>query len=305
MMMKRRNVFAAVLITALFIGTSCEKDFFIDLGSGPQQLVVEAYINNEEVLGNYVVLTYSQNYYDTGFLGIPAQGAIVTITEGILDADGTYQWDASTKKTLHEGNVPSVPGGTVPGLYLDTSGFSNRSQALMGKPGKFYLLEIDIKGSKYSSVTGLPQPVVLDSVTCGNYFVDSIYQKARLTLHYKDPDTIGNTQLYYWKNSFNHSKSFGWGAYGSNRFLPRTDDLTNGQYIRVTPNNGFPIGDTVNYYLVSVERRVHDFWDSYYKARDNGGPFATPVKLISNIMGENVVGCFSGFSISPKTLIVK
>lgn len=303
-MMKRRNIYVVALLAGLFIHTSCEKDFFIDLDSAPVQLVVEAYINNEEVVGNYVILTYSQNYYDTGFQGIPATGATVSITEGILDGDGTYQWDASTKKQLHEGNVPSVPGGTVPGLYIDTSGFNNAPTALMGKPGKSYLLEIDIKGSKYTSVTSLPQPVILDSVTPGNYFFDSIYQKARLTLHYKDPDTIGNTQLYYWKNNFNHSKSFGWGSYGSNRFLPRTDDLTNGQYMQVTPNNGFPIGDTVHYYLVSVERRVHEFWDSYYKARDNAGPFATPVKLKSNIMGENVVGCFSGFSISAKTLIV-
>jgi hypothetical protein len=302
--MTRRNVLVMFLLAAMLI-SSCEKDFFIDLKTGEQELVVEAYINNELPMANYVVLTHSQNYYDTAFQSIPVTGAIVTITEGELQRNGAYEWDLSTKKRLTETKVPSVPGGAVPGVYIDSLAITNPSMALMGRSGKSYLLEIDVKGRKLTSVTTLPEPVVLDSVTSGNYFIDSIYEKARLTLHYKDPDTIGNTQLFYWRNDFNHSKSFGWGSFGSNRFIPGTDDLTNGEYISVTPNNGFIIGDTVHYHLVSVERQVYNFWDSFNKARDNAGPFATPVKLMSTIAGENVVGCFSGFSLSTKTIIVK
>lgn len=294
-----------MFIIAGVLFSSCERDFFIDLKTGEQELVVEAYINNELPLANYVVLTYSQGYYDTAYQSIPVPGASVTITEGQLDADGTIVWDAASKKRLFEADIPSVPGGAVPGVYIDSAAWTNPVQALMGKPGKHYLLEIETKGGRYTSITSLPEPVKLDSISSGNYFMDSIYRKARLTLHYKDPDTIGNTQLFYWRNSFNHSKSFGWGAFGSNRFIPGTDDLTNGQYINVTPNNGFIIGDTVNYHLVSVTRDVYNFWDSFAKARDNAGPFATPVILMSTIKGENVVGCFSGFSLSTQTIIVK
>lgn len=294
-----------VFIVAAAIISSCEKDFHIELKNGEQEMIVEAYINNEIPLANYVVLSLSQNYYDTAYQSIPVVGAFVTITEGKLDADGTIVWDASTKKRLTEADVPSVPGGAVPGVYIDSLAFMNPPLALMGKLGRHYLLEIETKGRKYTAITSLPKPVVLDSLTSGNYFIDSIYRKARLTLHYKDPDTVGNTQLFYWRNNFNHSNSFGWGAYGSNRFIPGTDDLTNGEYMNVTPNNGFIIGDTVNYHLVSVTRDVYNFWDSFHKARDNAGPFATPVKLMSTIKGENVVGCFSGFSLSTKTIIVK
>jgi hypothetical protein len=304
-MNRTKAKFLFLMVGWIFVFTSCERDFFIELKEGEPQFIVEAYINNELPTSNYVILSHSQSYYDTGFQSIPEVGAYVTITEGMIDADGTYQWDMTTKKQLVEVDVPTIPGGTVPGIYMDPLAFTDPSHALLGKPGKHYLLEIDTKGEKYSSITYLPQPVVLDSLTCGDHFIDSIYTKARLTLYYQDPDTIGNTQLYYWRNQFNHTESFGWGAFGSNRFLPGTDDLTNGEYMRVTPNNGFTVTDSVNYHLVSVERKVYDFWNSFNKARDNNGPFSTPVKLVSTINGENVVGCFSGLSLSTKSIIVK
>jgi hypothetical protein len=302
--MKRRFAYVVFLMAGVVI-SACERDFYIKLDSGPRPLIVEAYINNELPTANYVVLTHSQDYYDTSWQGLPVVGAFVSITEGTPNADGTISWDASTTKRLTETNVPTIPGGLAPGIYIDSMAFKDPSKALIGKPGKYYFLDIEIKGSRYTAITGLPEPVKLDSVTSGNYFMDSIYKKARLTIHYKDPDTIGNTLLFYWRNNFNHSNSFGWGAFGNNRFLPGTDDLTNGEYMRLTPNNGYIIDDTVHYHLISVQRDVFKFWDSFNKARDNGGPFATPVTLEGNIKGENVVGCFSGFSISTRTIKVK
>jgi hypothetical protein len=291
---------------ALLMGlASCEKNFHIDLDTGAHELIVEAYINNELPELNYVVLTHSQDFYDTSLQTLPVRGAVVSITEGMLDNDGVYIWDASSQKTLVETQAPSVPGNAVPGVYMDSLAFADPAHALIGKIGKYYRLDIEAEGKKYTAITSLPQPVVLDSVHSGNYYIDSIYRKARLTIYYKDPDTLGNSQLFYWQNNFNHRNNFGWGALGNNRFLPGTDDLINGQYMELTPDNGFPIGDTVHYHLISVERKVYNFWDSYNKARDANGPFATPVKLASTIEGEDVIGCFSGFSMSTKTIVVK
>jgi hypothetical protein len=304
--MNGRLLIRSILFSAWVIGClSCERDFNIALKKGPEQLVVEAYINNELPLYNYVILTHGQEYFDTSFTNIPVAGAIVTITEGIMLGDGSYQWDASTRKHLTEAESPQVPGGRIPGLYMDTTVFNNPAQALNGRVGKHYLLEIETKGNRYTATTFLPPPVELDSVTSGHHFMDSIYEKARLTIYFKDPDTIGNTQLYYWRINYHHGNSFGWGAFGNNRYLPGTDDLVNGEYLQLTPNNGFPVGDTVHFHLVSVERKVYNFWDSYNKARDNSGPFATPVKLASTVEGSNVVGCFSGFSLSTKSILVK
>jgi hypothetical protein len=297
-----------VLLTFCLI--SCERNFDINIKANQPQLIVEAYINNELPLYNYVVLGRSQDYYNPGFENIPVTGATVTITEGTLLANNTYQWNTASKVQLREGRLPQPGTPLLPGVYFDTTVLTNPSRALKGTPGKHYLLEIETEGKQYSAITTLLQPVPIDSITSGFHFIDddeeedTAQTRARLTVHFKDPDTIGNTQLYYWRTG-NTGDNFGWGGLGTNRFTPGTDDLVNGQYLHITHSSGFDIGDTVDYYLANVERQVYNFWDSYNKARTNGGPFSTPVKLMNTIRGENVIGCFSGFSLSTKRVLVE
>lgn len=290
-----------VLLSAMAVVlSSCEKDFDIEVKGNQPKLIVEAYINNELPLYNYVILGRSQDYYAPDFTNVPVTGARVSITEGRLVSDNTYEWDASTRKELREATLPQLGNAYLPGVYFDTT--------LRGTPGKHYLLEIEVEGSVYTSTTELLQPLAIDSLSTGYHFVDQDdglnILKARLTVHFQDPDTIGNSQLYYWR-SRQTGENFGWGALGTNRYSPRTDDLVNGQYIHLTHSNGFEIGDTVSYYLVNVERKVHNFWDSYLKASENANPFSTPVNLQSTISGENVIGCFSGFSVNSKSILVK
>lgn len=302
---KFERVCMAALLTLLM---GCERDFDIDIKQGDPLLVVEAYINNELPLHNYVVLSRSQDYYSPNFAGTPVSGATVTITEGDLQPDRTIRWDATTRKLLKEATLPQLQNTLLPGVYFDTMLATNPSRALVGKPGKYYLLEITEGKQNYSAVTNLLQPIPIDSVTSGFHFLDiedgDTIPKARITVHYKDPDTLGNTVLYYW-NQYHTRDNFGWGGLSTNRYSPNTDDLVNGQYIRLTHNNEFGISDSVDYYLVNVDREVYNFWDSFNKARNNEGPFSTPVSLRSNIQGRDVTGCFSGFSISTKTIEIK
>jgi hypothetical protein len=304
--MNRRIYIGWILLTVLFV--SCERDFDIKLNAGEPSLVVEGYINNLLPLYNYVILTRSQSYADTSFQTAPVTGAVVTITEGKLLPDQTYQWDASTRVELQETKLPQLGGAALPGVYFDTTLANNPGHALIGTPGKYYLLEIRVDKQYYTSVTSLLPVIPIDSLTIGNYYIDvdkdTTETKARLTVHYKDPDTIGNTQLYYWnhQDTWNH---FGWGGLRSNRFVPGTDDLVNGQAIHLTHANGFVMEDSVQFYMASVDRSVYNFWNSYNKARSNGGPFSTPVTLQSNMQGENVTGCFSGFSLSNQNIRIK
>jgi hypothetical protein len=84
--MKWSFVFAGILLMGMLAGlASCERDFHIDLKTGDPELVVEAYINNELPTFNYVVLTFSQGYYDTSVQSIPVTGA--TIGTGQLKKD--------------------------------------------------------------------------------------------------------------------------------------------------------------------------------------------------------------------------
>lgn len=300
-----RKIFLPVLAGMLLL--ACERDYDIAIKDGQQQLIVEGYINNEFPLYNYVVLSRSKEFYDPGLENVAVSGARVSITEGER-MNGAIQWDESTRTIMSEGRLPQLANAALPGFYFDQRLSFDSVNALAGKPGKCYKLEIEVAGRQYSAVTELPAPVPIDTLTCGYYFTDSnadtSYSKARVTVHYKDPDSVGNTQLFFWRNGGNQ-KSFGWGALGTNRFAAGADDLVNGQQIAFTQSYGFILGDSVSMYMASVERKVYNFWDSFNKARDNDGPFATPVTLQSTVQGNQVTGCFSGFSVSVRSVIVQ
>lgn len=288
---------------------SCEREFDIELDDNVPQLVVEAYINNEMPQYNYVILSKSKGFYEPGFQNDPVKGAAVSITEGTLLSNNTYQWDETTTTALKEASPAQARNEPVPGLYFDPRLLTaDSANALRGRPGKYYRLNIEAEGKKYWAVTFLPSLIPIDSITVGGHYIDiddeDTFHKARLTIHYKDPDTIGNTQLYFWRYVSAHN-NFGWGTIGMNEYTPGTDDLVNGQYIRLTQSYGFLVHDTVHFMMACVERNVYNFWDSFTKARNNDGPFATPVSLKTNINGENVTGCFSGYSISSKTILVE
>lgn len=286
---------------------SCQQEIDISIPSRPSELIVEAYINNELPLHNYVILGRSLNFFDPSFANIAVSGATVTITEGELLQNNTYRWDQSTKRQLREIRIPVIDTVPLPGVYFDPNLVNNPANALRGVPGKHYLLEIAVGDKRYSATTQILPPIQIDSLTSGYHFNEDgnpDEPRARLTVHYQDPDTIGNNLLFYWKNRENRL-SFGWGAMRTDRFANATDEYTNGQYIRLTHSPGFIVGDTVSYHLVHVERKVYNFWNSYNRARANGGPFATPVALANTIVGQNVVGSFSGFSVSRRRIIMK
>lgn len=301
----QQSIFIAAFFITCIILSSCEKDFDVKLDNYKPLLVVEGYINNQLRDYNYIVLSRSLEYFSTDFQSVGVSNAYVSITEGKI-VNQQYVWDTANKVQLTEVNMPGLPTNFKKGVYVDPRLGSNQQKALIGTPGKSYLLEIAEGGNQYSSITTLLQPVPVDSLTAGYKYTDkedSNKTKLRITNHYKDPDSLNNTQFYYYRYSGNRN-NFGWGGIAKTRSFG-ADDLTNGQYIHLTHPRGFLLGDTVNYYMASVTRDVFNFWDTYTKARENNGPFSTPVTLKTNIKGNNVTGCFSGLSLSSKTIIVR
>jgi Domain of unknown function (DUF4249) len=293
----------AVLAAGILL-TACEKEIDIELKPSRPQLIVEGYINNLVPEYNYVVLSRSQDFFAPDFQSVPVRGAKVTITAGELQPGGTIAWDVANRTTMGEANLPNVPVNFRNGVYFDPRLITSPGQSLLGQPGKYYLLEIEAEGKQYSAVTHLLPPLPVDSVTSGFPFTDDDgLAKVRITNHYKDPDTLGNRQMYYWRFRDNRN-NFGWGGLNRSR-APGRDDLVNGEYIRLTHPQGFTAGDTVNYFMASVTVDIWNFWDSFNKVRDNDGPFSTPVSLGSTIRGADVLGCFSGLSLSSKTVVVR
>lgn len=305
----RRSVQLHSFIFAFVFGSitlvSCEKDINIEIKDNHPLLVVEGYINNLMPTYNYVALSRSLDFFSTDFQSTAVSNATVTITEGEF-VNNQYVWNTRSKVQLYEANLPFVPANFRTGVYFDPRLILDPSNALTGKEGKSYLLEISEGGNQYSAIANLLRPVKIDSLTKGFSYVDTEDKnktKYRITNHYKDPDTLNNTQFYYYRFSENRD-NFGWGGLSRTRAFG-ADDVTNGQQIHLTHPRGFVVRDTVDYYMASVTRDVFNFWDSFSKARNNNGPFSTPVTLNSNIRGSNVTGCFSGLSLDAKTIIIE
>jgi hypothetical protein len=282
---------------------SCEKDIDIEVANVEPKLVVEAYISNQTPQYTYVILSKTVDYFNPVFQGIPVKNAKVSITEG-SKINNVVVWNDATKRDMVELNNPALPSVFANGLYVDPLIITNPTNALVGKVGKYYRLDVSYENNAYTGITNLPDTVKLDSLTYGFPFVnDDSVNQCRITNHYKDPDTLGNTFFYYWRNNENRNR-FGWAGLFKSR-APGRDDSNNGQYIRITHPQGINYNDTITYMLTSVNRNTHNFWDSYLEARNNNGPFSTPVVLQNYISGKNVVGCFMGLSVSEKTIITR
>jgi hypothetical protein len=300
--MKSKLIAAVFLSIAILAG--CERNIDIDLQTGEQKLIVEAYVSNLGPLYNYVVLSNSLDYYNPNFQSLPAKNAIVFITEGTKQTNGSIVWDAASTVQLQELNSPLVPVNFRSGFYIDPRIVFDSANALKGRVGKHYRLNIKFENQDYTGYTEVLQPVPLDSVNYGYPFVDDdSLEKVRITNNYRDPDTLGNAYFYYWRFKENR-RNFGWAGLRKSG-APGRDDQTNGEYIRITHPQAFEYNDTINYMLTHVTRQTHTFWDSYLDARNNGGPFATPVTIKNYIEGKNVLGCFMGLSVSQKTIITR
>lgn len=292
------------MIAMLMLFTGCEKNFDIGLGHTEQQLVVEAYINTEIPEYNYVILSKSQTIQNAEITSIPVKNALVKISEGSLMQNNTIAWDRNATVILKEATLPDVPAGISDGIYTDPKLQTDPAHALRGIVGKYYLLEIEVNGEAYTATTSLLHPIPIDHLSTDYHYTDEDgSNKGRVTVHFKDPDTTGNFQLFYWRHSDN-KESFGWGSLGTSKRIISSDENNNGSYMRLTNSYGFVKGDSITYYMANVTRDVYNFWDSYNKARNSNGPLSTPVSLTGNIRGNNVTGCFSGLAISAATVVM-
>ncbi len=297
-------VWYAAMLHCLLLLTACEKNFDIVLPYSEPQLVVEAYINNEIPEYNYVVLSKSQTVENASIENIPVKNALVKISEGSLMQNNTIAWDSNSTIHLKETVIPGLAANIGNGIYTDPNIQANPLKALRGVAGKYYLLEIEVDGAHYSATTSILHPIPIDSLSTSYHYTDEDgADKGRVTAHFKDPDTTGNCQLFYWRHSDNR-ESFGWGSLGTSKRIINSDETGNGSYMNITNSYGFVKGDSICYYMAHVSRSVYNFWNSYNKARNSNGPLSTPVSLLNSINGENVTGCFSGLAISTASVVM-
>lgn len=271
---------------------SCEKEITVDLPPSTPQLVVEASINQQFPNLNYVYISRSLDYFNPDLSLNGVKDALVYITPGTIVDQDTI-WDDANRIQLID--ISTIPG--VDSLLLGFTGIYF-NPLLLPQVGVPYKLDIDVQGQKVTGVTSIPKPVAIDTL----YWRQEIQDKDTgmfVTFEFTD----GPEQNNYRMAVYNGSSPFliGW---GSASFFRTFDDavLNNGKrpYSFFRP---FNYGDTLSIYLNSIGRKEFLFWESYARAANNGGPFATPVSVKSNITGA--IGSFTGYGVSYRNVILK
>lgn len=300
-MIKKKSTIITTLAILLIL-IACEKEIEIDLPPSNQQYVVEASINSRFPLLNYVFISTTIDYFkpDLSLNGI--KNAEVYITPGkIINNDTIY--NIADRIKLYSIDTLSILVPALDSILSPFSGVYMNPIELIGNVNTPYKLEISIGNGAtlITSNTFIPKITPIDS------FEYRIEPK-------KGKDTVDKAFLKFWFFDGSENNNYrmavnrgadsillGWGACD---FYRTFDDqfLNNGSrpYEFFSP---FNVSDTLNIYFSHIGRKEFLFWQSFGRADNNGGPFATPGSVNSNVKGA--IGSFTGYAVDYKQIIFK
>ncbi len=128
-----------IIFAGLITFSGCEDVIEIKLDDGPARLVVDAWLNNQEVIQT-IRLTYSQPYFESN-PAIPALGGVVKVENGngeIFEfsdqGNGDYNWEPSAGQSL-------------------------------GSVNDEFVLSIDLEGKSYSAFSKMNRVPIIDEIT--------------------------------------------------------------------------------------------------------------------------------------------
>lgn len=298
--MNRAYISLMLLLVPVF-WYSCEKEVKFDLGSSAEKVVVEGTI--ETGLPPYVFLTKSIGFFgkvDLNTLGNSfIHGAKITVSEG------------NNSFVLREYQVSN--SGVMFSFYtVDSADLA--ALLFRGAVGKTYRLKIEYAGQTYESATTIPPPKGLDSLWAEapkpEEMPEDYPNSMLLFARYTDPDTPGNRVRYFTKRN---SELFLAPYYSVN-----DDAIVNGSKVDIQLSAGFNRMDTINlqtfgYFYKgdtvivkwsAIDKGVFDFWRTLeFSYGSTGNPFASPVKVTSNI-SNGVLGVWAGYGNTYDTLII-
>ncbi len=288
--------FLYILSILTFTISACEKEIQVDLPPITPQLVVEASVNTYSPWLNYVFISNTIDYFkpDLSFNGM--KGATVYITPGqIINKDTIF--DKANRYTFADiGNLSVIPGFDsitrgISGVYMNP--------LFKATANTSYLLEIILQdGRTISGRTHVPPIIPIDSMKV-RYEAGGKGGKrnAFFTFWFNDGPEQNNYRMALRKGV--DSVLLGWGSADSYRTFD--DEYINNNtrpYEFLRPFTG---GDTLNIYFTQIGRKEFTFWQSFGQAVNNGGPFATPGNVKSNI--EGVIGSFTGYAVDFKRIV--
>lgn len=291
--MKNKIIFCFSLLNfgLILFFASCEKNIEVDIPEFEEKIVVEGWIEPNEVA--YVMLTKNSAFFSTvdtaALIDMIVQNAVVTVSDGI-----------TTEKlnlTIDQNYFPPI-------LY--------KGSTLKGVVGRTYTLKVEVDGKILTASTTIPTPIPLDSTW---FKVEP------------DKDTLG----YVWAqisdpaNEINYYRLCAKRIGKDKHYIPilgsvYEDKFFNGQSLVFSMNRGFEsyttetedpeamyfkIGDTIIVKSATIDFPVFNFWHSAEtEMLSSGNPFATPTSIPTNISG-GALGIWGGYGVSYDTVIAK
>lgn len=283
--MKKVIVKYVILFIATLQLMACEKEIKINIPASKEELVVEASINQLSPTLNYVILSKTMDYFNPSLSLLAVRNAKVFITEGNIIGSDTI-FDIANQTQFFD-----LVDSPFPGIYVNP--------LFTGKVETPYKLDVElVDGRKISSKTIIPKPVVIDSM---HYWFEPNNKdtNAYFYLQWQDGPDQNNYRVVLKRGSVPFLTGWGYG----DRFYSFDDALINNKPRPFLMLNPFKYGDTVNIYLSQIGRPEYLFWDSFRNAANNGGPFATPVSVKSNVTGA--IGSFTGYALTQEQLILR
>ncbi|MEP6726610.1 MAG: DUF4249 domain-containing protein [Bacteroidota bacterium] len=286
-----------LVISLVFLFSSCEKAINFKLDQTQSSLVVEATIENGQP--PVVILSSSFDYFSAISADILANSfvhnAVVTISNGVK----THQ--------LKEYFYATAANLKVYYYSIDSS---NLASAFAGTFNTAYTLNIQVGGKTYTSATTIPALAKkVDSLWWRKAPDNPDSNKVILVAKATDPPGYGNYIRYFTK--VNRDPFFP----GQNSVFD--DQVIDGKTYIVDVERGidrnakierdtysfFDRGDTITLKFANIDKTCFDFWRTMeYSYGSIGNPFASPTKVLSNINGA--LGYFGGYAVQYTTIIV-
>lgn len=292
-------VLVAVFMTACF--ASCEKEVSFDLGTSAEKVVVEGTV--ETGLPPYVFLTKSIGFFSK--IDLNTLGNSFIHDAKITVSDGTQSFVLREYQISNSG---------IPFSFYTVDSADLNALAFRGMTGKSYHLKIEYNGKTYESTTTIPVPKGVDSLWTEapkpEEIPDDYPNSMLLFASYTDPDTLGNRIRYFTKRNREQ--------FLAPYYSVSDDAIINGTKISIQLNAGFNRmdsiniqtfgyfykGDTVIVKWSSIDKDVFDFWRTLeFSYGSTGNPFASPVKVTSNISG-GALGVWAGYGNTYDTLVI-
>ena len=255
------RLFNKYTLTAMLFTSAmaCKKIITVDLNNAAPVLVVQGNITNEA--GPYTVKLSKSVSYSADNVYPAVTGAVVKITD---DSSG----------------IIDVLTETANGIYV--------TDGIQGTPTHTYHLYIKAEGKEYTSVSTMPQQVLIDSLS----FLTTVAFSRKQTNpipNFQDPAGIYNA--YRFLETINSTPS--------KQIFVFDDRLSDGRYIARQLNNDstyIQSGDTIRLEMQCIDKQNFEYFKELSRQDPTNGQPTSPANPTS-IISNGALGYFSAHTV--------